>query len=234
VGASCASCGATYVRTAGISDFLTRDTESVEHRKAGRLIENARLYDGVQRLLGRRAAFLRLQSVLGDTSGQLLLDLGGGTGSLVPFLSPGTRYLGVDSDPGKIRRLLARWPGMHAVVGDATNLPLRDKSVDVAVCVALAHHLGDDALVQLVKELARVTRERVVVFDPVREERSWRGRLLWRIDRGAFPRSESELRSLLNLGLTQQREEHFAIHHHYLLWVGRPTEARKSPIGSTA
>jgi SAM-dependent methyltransferase len=226
VGASCASCGATYVRTAGFVDFLTRDTESVEHGKASRLIGSARLYDGIQRLLGRRAAFLRLQSVLGDTSGQLLLDVGGGTGSLVPFLAPGTRYLGIDNDPGKIRRLLARWPGTHAVVGNATRLPLRDKSIDVAVCVALAHHLGDDGLVQLVKELARVTRERVVVFDAVREERSWRGRLLWRIDRGAFPRSESELQSILNVGLTQQHREHVAIHHHYLLWVGRPTEAR--------
>jgi SAM-dependent methyltransferase len=188
---------------------------------AARLLENGRLYDFVQRILGYRVAARRLQAAVGETSGRFVLDVGGGTGNLIPFLSPGTRYVCLDNDPGKIRRLLAVRPGTDAIAGDATRLPLRDKSIDVAVCVAVTHHLSDEQLVLLVEELSRVTRDRVVVFDPLRA-RSWRGRLLWKIDRGSFARSEAELVAFLTKGLAPEHLERLAIHHHYLLFVGRP------------
>ena len=160
--------------------------------------------------------------MLGDTAGRLVLDVGGGTGNLVPYLSPGTRYVCLDNDAMKIHRLLSVRPDAAAVVGDATRLPFGDQSIDISVCVAVTHHLDNEALTVLVDELARVTREQVVVFDPLRERRSRRGRLLWRIDRGSYPRSEPELVAFLTRRLSPQHVERFANHHHYLLWSGQP------------
>jgi SAM-dependent methyltransferase len=55
-------------------------------------------------------------------------------------------------------------PGMEAdVVARAEELPFADSTFDVAVCRIAAHHFDDVALA--VRELARVSRDRVVVQD---------------------------------------------------------------------
>ena len=223
-----------YAVVDGVVRLTSGPSHAAPHGIASRLLENGRLYDWLQHILGYREAARRLQSVLGDTSQQLVLDVGGGTGNLYPFLSPGTRYVCLDNDAGKIQRLRQVRPDIAAVVGDATQLPFGDRSIDVAVCVAVTHHLDGEALERLVAELARVVRERVVVFDPLREQQSRRGRLLWRINRGSYPRSEQELVSMLNRGLTSQHVERFAIHHHYLLWAGRPAAVTPNPASGEA
>jgi SAM-dependent methyltransferase len=220
----CTSCGAGYPVEDGIPRFVAHAPVGGRSGGLRRLLENARLYDMLQRVLRYRTAAGRLQSALGDTCGQVVLDVGGGTGNLIPFLSPGTHYVCVDNDLTKLDRLLRKQPDTMAVLADATRLPFADKSVDDTVCVAVTHHVSDDALPHLIDELCRVTRGRVIVFDPLREERTRRGKLLWRIDRGAFPRTESELASFLARSLIPQHHERFAIHHHYLLWVGVPPE----------
>jgi SAM-dependent methyltransferase len=55
-------------------------------------------------------------------------------------------------------------PGMEAdVVARAEELPFADSTFDVAVCRIAAHHFDDVALA--VRELARVSRDRVVLQD---------------------------------------------------------------------
>ena len=55
-------------------------------------------------------------------------------------------------------------PGMEAdVIARAEQLPFADGRFDVAVCRIAAHHFADVALA--VREMARVTRDRVVVQD---------------------------------------------------------------------
>ena len=223
-GGVCSSCGAGYSLEGGVPTFIAGEPMHGTSGRLRRLLENERLYDLLQRVLGYPTAARRLQSVLGDTRDHVLLDVGGGTGNLIPYLSEGTHYVCLDNDPTKLDRLLRKRPGTMAVLGDATHLPFADKSVDETVCVAVTHHLSDDVLPLLIDELGRVTRGRVIVFDPLREERTRRGKLLWRIDRGSFPRTESELASFLARGLIPQHLERFAIHHHYLLWVGVPQE----------
>jgi ubiquinone/menaquinone biosynthesis C-methylase UbiE len=220
----CSSCGAGYSLEGGVPRFIAYDPTHGGSGGIRRLLESERLYDLLQLVLGYRIAARRLQSALGDTRGRVLLDVGGGTGNLIPYLSEGTHYVCLDNDPEKLDRLLRKRPGTMAVLADATRLPFADKSVDETVCVAITHHLSDDALSLLIDELARVTRGRVTVFDPLREERTRRGKLLWRIDRGSFPRTEPELASFLVRSLTPQHQERFAIHHHYLLWAGVPHE----------
>jgi SAM-dependent methyltransferase len=51
-----------------------------------------------------------------------------------------------------------------AIQGDALSLPLRNDSVDVALCIRLTHHLNKDNTVKLLKELGRVAIEVLITF----------------------------------------------------------------------
>jgi SAM-dependent methyltransferase len=215
--ASCARCAIVYRVDDGVPVFVPSVTGD-----AGPAKGHERLYDVLQRVLGWGEAARRLRAALGDTSGRVVLDIGGGTGNLASYLSDDTTYIWLDNDAAKLARLRAKRPGTNAVLGEATRLPFGDKTIDDAVCVSVTHHLPDDALRLLVDEMARVTRHRIVVFDALREARSRRGRFLWRIDRGSFPRTEGELASFLEHSLVRRDASRFAIHHHYLLWVGEP------------
>jgi ubiquinone/menaquinone biosynthesis C-methylase UbiE len=201
-----------------------------QHRRRLELPGTERFYDLLQRVLGYDKAARRIEAALGDTRGRVVLDVGGGTGNLLAYLARGTRYVCIDNDFAKLERLRDKRLEAAAILGDATRLPLLDKEVDDALCVAVTHHLSNDALPALVSELARVTRGRVVVWDALREPSSIRGRLLWRIDRGSFPRTENDLRSFLEEGLDHVSSERLTIHHHYLLWVGRPRHDAAGPV----
>jgi 2-polyprenyl-3-methyl-5-hydroxy-6-metoxy-1,4-benzoquinol methylase len=58
----------------------------------------------------------------------------------------------------------------HAVCGSARSLPFRDASIDVVVCSQLLHHFADEELGDIIAELNRVARSRVIVADL---RRSW-------------------------------------------------------------
>ena len=57
-----------------------------------------------------------------------------------------------------------------AICGDALALPLGDGSVDIVLCSQLLHHFDHDRALQLIAELDRVARRRVVICDL---RRSW-------------------------------------------------------------
>jgi SAM-dependent methyltransferase len=57
-----------------------------------------------------------------------------------------------------------------AVCGDALRLPFADRSVDIVMCSQVLHHFVDDDATQLLREMDRVARIRVVVSDL---RRSW-------------------------------------------------------------
>ena len=87
-------------------------------------------------------------------SGITAVDVATGGGHVVRRLrEAGSEVISVDPAPGMEPDVVAR----------AEQLPFADASFDVAVCRIAAHHFDDIALA--VRELARVTRDRVVVQD---------------------------------------------------------------------
>ena len=52
-----------------------------------------------------------------------------------------------------------------AVCGDARRLPFRDRSIDIVTCSQVLHHFFDAEAHQVVAELDRVARRRVIVSD---------------------------------------------------------------------
>lgn len=59
-------------------------------------------------------------------------------------------------------------PPLAFVQHDATHLPFRDRSFDIATLCLAAHHLAPAELVQALAELGRVSRHGVIVSDLVR------------------------------------------------------------------
>jgi SAM-dependent methyltransferase len=97
-------------------------------------------------------------------SRERILDVGCGTGELTRVLTdecPG-RVLGVDADLALLR--VAADAGLPVVAGDATRLPFRDDSVDLAVCQALLVNLPDPPAA--VAEFVRVSDDLVAAVEP--------------------------------------------------------------------
>ena len=88
-------------------------------------------------------------------AGQLVLDLGSGTGvGSRAALAAGGRVLAVDVAVGMLAVDRARRP--PAVAADASTLPLRDDSVDIVLAPFCLNHLPDPSIG--VRESARVGR----------------------------------------------------------------------------
>ena len=97
-------------------------------------------------------------------TGRTGLDVGTGNGRHAEVLSRACeRVLGVDLSHRALteaaRRARLEDFVLDLVAADATTLPIRDRTVDVAVYVATLHHLPDRALrIESLNELARVLR----------------------------------------------------------------------------
>ncbi len=191
------------------------------HTFLQRISEPPWVYDLIQSLSRSQESRRRLSPYLRATGQKTVLDVGAGTGLYVDLLPDTARYLGLDLDLQRLRKLSRRRASLQAVVGDATQLCLADQSVDVGVCIAVSHHLTEQQLSLLFEELARVVKEQVVFLDAVADT-GIRGRLLWKYDRGNYPHSTGTLLGEFGRHFQIEQVERYAIHHHYLLCIGRP------------
>lgn len=239
----CAGCERTFPCAGRVPDFvvaddLERDRASSRTRRLVRsAIGNPRLYDLLQELLGGKAIATRMRRELRDLDGgATVLDVGAGTGMVQKLMPDGTKYIWLDNDRHKLKGFLARSTSAFAVLGDAARLPMAEGAVEWTVMVAVTHHLPDDVLGRCLGEAARVTRDRFVFVDAVRGPRI-RSRLLWKADRGRFPRTEPELVTALSETFDFSRIECFSGIHDYVLCVGsprRPTRRPRTPNGDGA
>ena len=187
-----------------------------------RLTPTSALYDWVQRAAGREVNLGHLRAELRILPGQTVVDVGAGTGTMAGLVPSEARYVGVDADAGMLQRLRHKHEGRFAVRCDAARLGLADRFADWTLCVAVTHHLPDDALPRVIAELARVTRGSLVFLDALRARAWGRGALLWSLDRGAYPRTEGALLAALDAAFAIRRIKRYAVHHDYLLCVGEP------------
>lgn len=191
-----------------------------------RVVSNPWVYDGVQKLAGRDRNYRRLAPHLAEASGKTLLDLGAGTGECARIVPASTTYIWLDRDPEKLRGFRGKAPATQALLGEAAQIGLKDKSVDIAVCVAVSHHLSDQELRAAFRELARVCRLKLIFLDAVRQESSAVSNFLWKYDRGSHPRHTEALRAAMTEWFAIEHEERYSIYHHYWLATGKPKAAR--------
>jgi SAM-dependent methyltransferase len=206
------------------SAFQTRSLGPVARMRHA-LLANHVVYDFAQRHGGGVPLAQRVAGHLQTASGRTVLDIGGGTGSIVALLPENVRYVWLDNDTLKLRGLLARGVADIAVLGDAADLPFRDDAVDLSVMMEVSHHLPDAALASALGEVSRVTRDRFVFLDLLRTNRLT-SKVLRALDLGEHARSESELLAALDVEFTVTEVERFRIHHDHILCICVPRRAR--------
>ena len=180
------------------------------------------MYDRVQNILGLDKVSRHLVSYLADTDRQIVLDVGAGTGNYNALLPRSATYIWLDNDRKKLKGFRQKDSSGLIVLGDATNVGLKNKSVDYGLCFALSHHVTGRELPLVFSELARVIRRRLIFMDAVVDPGSRTGNLLWKYDRGSHPRSVEALHSALETYFVPEHVKSFTVYHSYILWVGTP------------
>lgn len=97
-----------------------------------------------------------------------ILDVGAGAGELLSQIRKWTphgnhRLVGVEISDVAVKEILAA--GHDSVRADALCLPFADGSFDYVFCSLFLHHLGDEAAVELLREMKRVASKRIFVID---------------------------------------------------------------------
>ena len=131
--------------------------------------------------------------------GTQVLDIGCGIGAHRKLFWE-QNYLGVDISASRIELASRRYGAVFEVM-DASKLDVRDTSVDLALCVATFHHVDANAAAAMVQESWRVLRAggSVHIIDVVipYAPKSWMKRWVLANDGGRFPRTELQLRALV-------------------------------------
>lgn len=96
-----------------------------------------------------------------------ILDVGAGSGELLRHLKrwtgENTFLAGAEINPEAARTMLAA--GIQAVHSNALKLPFADDSFDFVICSLFLHHLDDNAAVEMLREMSRVSKRRIFVID---------------------------------------------------------------------
>lgn len=148
------------------------DADDVE---AGELARSHRHVEQVNaRLGGHRALRLHLRD-LRARSAVRVLDVGAGNGSTLldlerrsPEAGDPWCLVGAEIHPhtARIARRRTRGTGaVHVVRADGCRLPFQTGSFDVALAVLTLHHFDDAGVREVLREMGRVARERVVAND---------------------------------------------------------------------
>lgn len=190
----------------------------------GRIAAFPVFYDLIQAAAGDGVVQTRIGAVLRQVPERaLLIDLGGGTG-LAGRSAGSALYVCVDMDAAKLRRFVkVQNSGARAVAGDAARCPIATGVADAVMAVKLTHHLDEAQFAAMFREAARIVRPGglLLLADAVRSDRL-ASRLLWKLDRGAYPRSSRVIQDAAASWFAPSRVEEFSVtlRHRFLLWVG--------------
>ena len=179
-------------------------------------------YDRIQIVAGREKVLAKLLPQTMALSAETILDVGGGTGNGRRLWPVGIRYICLDNEMPKLQGFRSKVPAGIAVLSDATCMPIATASVDVVMCIGMAHHLTDAMFNQVFDEARRVLKVegRLIFLDAILNRRLWSGRLLWRVDRGSNPRTAEDLRQKIENRFKIVHWEKFAIYHEYVFGIG--------------
>jgi SAM-dependent methyltransferase len=155
--------------------FLRRRTMQAEYFDAQRpeaeLADFYRSLGRVNRFFAFAQLFERLvpENVRADNCQSLsLLDLGAGDGALGKELNGWAARRHWNWQVTNLDYSLAALrlnPAARNVVASAVALPFRAASYDLVISSQMAHHLADDAVVQLLREAWRVARYGILISD---------------------------------------------------------------------
>jgi SAM-dependent methyltransferase len=162
-----------------------------------RLLGMPRVYRAFQKCLSGNSGAAYVQSFIRPSAGDRILDIGCGPAGILALL-PDVQYTGIDLSPDYIAHARAHF-GLRgtfvcqSVADAAVESP---GSYDIVMAIGLLHHLDDTEALK-VFEMARLALKPMGRFMSLDgcwvDGQSTFARLLLRMDRGAFIRSEKAL-----------------------------------------
>ncbi|MDD5529442.1 MAG: methyltransferase domain-containing protein [bacterium] len=111
-----------------------------------------------------------LAKLIGLKPGNIIADIGCGLGYLGhtygKFITPGGKYIGVDKNEKLLIMGSKANKSFKFIRSGAEKIPLRDESVDFAMCHTLLLHLKEPEIA--IKEMIRITKKhgKVIAFEP--------------------------------------------------------------------
>lgn len=101
--------------------------------------------------------------------GDRVLEVGaGGGGFLKHFQGLASVAVAYDLTPAMLEVAQRDHPWMVCAVGDGASIPFLDGTFDLVACALAVHHMPDP--LPIVREMARVTRDRVLIVDQAAAE----------------------------------------------------------------
>ncbi len=177
-----------------------------------RLLGTRAGYSAFRRLIrADRGMRLLVDEHIAPSSGDVIGDLGCGTGDLAGMLPADATYIGIDHNPAYISPTSLSFEpgGRYFVNGDLAELASLDlPPLDVAVAIGVLHHLTDD---QVLAMLAAVVTKlapggRLVTVDPVfHPDQASSARIMMAMDRGRYVRHQSHYEWLVRQVLPEAR-----------------------------
>ena len=98
------------------------------------------------------------------TNVNTILDVGCGDGRIIDWMDKRFKTVGVDYSYNSLRHLTK-----NAVCTSSENLPFRDKSFDLVLSCEVLEHLPDKMFKTTLKEIARVSRQYILISVPYNE-----------------------------------------------------------------
>jgi len=179
------------------------------------------VYDLCQSLAGaiRNREILREEFSALPPEGKVV-DVGGGTGLSRPLLPKSWSYYCLDPDPQKLEGFRSKFPNDDSLEASACEIPLPDNSIDLCIMVAVSHHLTGDEFQKSLLEIRRILKVGgiFILMDAVWNPGNWRGKILWSLDRGSFPKTEESLRRCISDHFSICKKRKWKIHHEYALF----------------
>ena len=138
---------------------------------------------------------------LESSAGDVIVDVGCGTGDALRYLTSFKAYYGFDIDARAIETARSRAVGRPDVTFEARQVTTEDLASlqpSLVILAGLLHHMDDEQAVRLLEELAaspsirRIATQDVVFLPGERVSN-----LLARLDRGRFVREEGGYRALV-------------------------------------
>lgn len=198
------------------------------------------IYDWIQRLAGSRRGLKILARELSRLpSNGKILDVGGGTGAVRHLFGEGWDYVCLEPDSEKLRVFRRKHPGTRAWKASADRIPCEKARFDLCLLIAVAHHLDENQFHKALAEIQRVLKPlgKLLLLDPLWIPTNFPGRVLWWMDRGAYPRTAKDLNRILGHHFLIESTRHHRIHHDYwLVWAAQKIvpSSREAQVLQTA
>jgi ubiquinone/menaquinone biosynthesis C-methylase UbiE len=113
-----------------------------------------------------------------------VLDVGAGSGEMLRFVAEFAKGTGRKAaltgielnevSAVAIRKESGDFDTISAVHGDALRMPFADKAFDYSICSLFTHHLQDEEIVDVLREMARVSSRGIFVIDLHRHAAAYR------------------------------------------------------------